>query len=119
MHQPRITDFIRDVYESQVVFRLLSIPRLDHGVVQCVEVPRDGMRDIHVTPDFFTDIQRIEVDYTQEEADGRKTIPLDILLDVYVDSLSAKALLPTPVPGPSCSYFTSTSSQVQGVSTSP
>ncbi|KAG5595587.1 hypothetical protein H5410_036819 [Solanum commersonii] len=64
-------------------------------------VSQDDMRDIEVKPYFSTDFWCIEVEYTREEANRRRATPADISLEVAIDSIPAKAYLPTLASGPS------------------
>lgn len=62
-------------------------------------VPLGTAIDIEVIPLSSTDIWRIEVGYTGEEADKRKVAPKDTTLEVNVDLLLADAYAPTPTSG--------------------
>uniref|UniRef100_M1D8P6 Putative plant transposon protein domain-containing protein n=1 Tax=Solanum tuberosum TaxID=4113 RepID=M1D8P6_SOLTU len=64
-------------------------------------VPRDKMRDIEVTPTSSTHIQRIEVEYTLEEADGRRAAPVDASPKNDVEMIPTEAPLPTLASRPS------------------
>ncbi|KAK4723223.1 hypothetical protein R3W88_013456 [Solanum pinnatisectum] len=89
----------------------LSFPVLITKLCRYVGVPQDTARDIKVTPSSSTNIRCIEVEYIQEEADGRRVVSVDISPDVDVDSLPAEEPSPTPASGPSGTPAPSSSTQ--------
>uniref|UniRef100_M1DDJ2 Polyprotein protein n=1 Tax=Solanum tuberosum TaxID=4113 RepID=M1DDJ2_SOLTU len=94
------------IIEKEMVMRAkqshmsLSFSILITELCQRVGVLRDEMRYIKVTPTFSTDIQRIEAEYTQEEAYRRRATPVDASLEIEVETILAQAPLP-PASGPS------------------
>ncbi|KAG5599053.1 hypothetical protein H5410_030423 [Solanum commersonii] len=63
-------------------------------------VPRDVKKDTK-TSISFTDIQRIEVEYLNDEVEKKKAAPVDFSPIVDTDSLPAEAYLLTPAQGAS------------------
>uniref|UniRef100_M1DXS0 Integrase core domain containing protein n=1 Tax=Solanum tuberosum TaxID=4113 RepID=M1DXS0_SOLTU len=65
-------------------------------ICQQAGVPHYEKTDIEVTPTSFTDIRRIEFEYTWGEEDRERAAPVDAFPEVDVESIPAKASLPTP-----------------------
>ncbi|XP_027767695.1 uncharacterized protein LOC114073994 [Solanum pennellii] len=74
----------------------LPFPILITELCRCAGASLGTAIDIEVIPSSSTDIWRIEVEYTGEEADRRKVAPKDTTLEVNVDLLLADAYAPTP-----------------------